>query len=139
MKISLLIAAALLALTTAAGAAERPPLIPVEDFFRLPDKARFTISPDGLHYAWMAPWKGRMNVYVASVDALCTGEGTRVTSATERDIAGYGWVSNDRLVYMQDKGGDENHHIYSVARDGSDVRDMTPFDGVKSGIVDQLD
>lgn len=139
MKISLLIAAALLALTTAAGAAERPPLIPVEDFFRLPDKARFTISPDGLHYAWMAPWKGRMNVYVASVDALCTGEGTRVTSATERDIAGYGWVSNDRLVYMQDKGGDENHHIYSVARDGSDVRDMTPFDGVKSGIVDQLE
>ena len=37
-----------------------------------------------------------------------------------------------------DKGGDENFHIYGVDIDGSNAKDLTPYDGVKAGIVDIL-
>lgn len=137
MKISLLIAlAAALSISSAAGAAQKAPLIPVEDFFRLPEKASFQLSPDGKRYSWLAPWNGRLNINVAQVGSA---EGTRITSATERDIQGYGWISNDRLIYVQDKGGDENYHIFAISPDGGNQKDMTPFEGVRCGIVDILE
>lgn len=126
-------------MAVAASAQERPPKIPVKDFFKLPEKCAFAISPDGEHYAWLAPWNGRLNLHVANISDIGTDKATRLTSATERDIAGYGWASDNKLVYMQDKGGDENYHIYSVSVNGGDEKDMTPFDKVRAGIVDKLD
>ncbi len=139
MKLFFLIAASLFAFASAAVAAGRAPIIPVEDFFRLPEKAQFTISPDGKHYAWMAPWEGRMNVFVSSIEEIEKDGGLLLTADTKRDIAGYGWASNDRILYVQDSGGDENYHIYSVAITGGDVKDMTPFEGVRAGLVDILE
>ncbi|MDY3869368.1 MAG: S9 family peptidase [Pyramidobacter sp.] len=137
MKTSLLFAcAAVLALAAVASAAEKAPRIPVEDFFRLPEKAGFQISPDGRHCSWLAPWEGRMNINVAEMGK---SEGKRITSSTERDITAYGWIADDRLVYVQDAGGDENYHIYVVSSDGTSVKDMTPFEGVRCGIVDILE
>lgn len=140
LKISLCIAiASALCIAGSAIAAPKPPVIPVENFFRLPEKAGFQLSPDGENYSWLAPWEGRLNVRTAPISELGKEKGTRITSSTERDITGYGWISNDRLIYARDKGGDENYHLYSVSKDGGDVRDMTPFDGVKAGIVDLLE
>ncbi len=138
MKLTLPAAAAFLAAASFCCAAERPPLIPVEDFFRTPEKASFRISPDGKHYAWLAPWSKRLNIRVAAIEQF-GAEGTRLTSATERDIEGYGWISNDRLAYVQDKGGDENYHLFVVPIDGGEAVDMTPFDGVRAEIVDLLE
>ena len=45
----------------------KAPLIPMEDFFRNPEKSSFKISPDGNHIAYMKPWKSRMNVYVVDI------------------------------------------------------------------------
>ena len=111
-------------------------MIPLEDFFRKPERALLRLSPSGCHLSFVAPWKRRLNVFVRDVE---TGEETRITSATERDIAGYTWVSDDRIVYAQDQGGDENHRLYAVDRTGEDRRDLTPYDGVKCSIVDDLE
>lgn len=111
-------------------------MIPLEDFFRKPEKAALRLSPGGGHLAYMAPYQRRMNVHVQDLES---GEVTRVTSATERDIGGYLWVNDQRLVYAQDKGGDENHRLYAVGRDGSNPLDLTPFDEVKCMIVDDLE
>ncbi len=70
---------------------------------------------------------------------LASGETRRVTSARERDLGGYAWVSNERLVYVQDSGGDENYRLYGVGKDGANPIDLTPFDGVKCDIVDDLE
>ena len=40
------------------------PRIPMEDFFRNPEKSSFRISPSGDRIAYMKPWKTRMNVFV---------------------------------------------------------------------------
>ena len=111
-------------------------MIPLEDFFRKPDKVYVRLSPDGTHLAYMAPYERRLNVFVQD---LASGETTRITDATERDIGGYLWANNDRLIYVQDKGGDENYRLYGVGRDGGNPLDFTPFDGVKCDIIDDLE
>ncbi len=63
----------------------------------------------------------------------------RVTHATARDVLGWLWASDDRLVYAQDSGGDENYRLYAVKADGSGAIDLTPFEGVKCGLVDDLE
>ena len=111
-------------------------MISLEDFFRKPDKVMVRLSPGGGYLAYMGPYERRLNVFVKD---LKSGETRRVTETTERDVAGYAWVSDERLIYVQDRGGDENYRLYGVSRDGSNPLDLTPFDGVKCGIVDDLE
>ncbi len=110
--------------------------IPLEDFFKKPDKVMVRLSPDGSHLAWLEPWQRRLNLVVRN---LSTGETRRLTDTTERDLGGFIWASDERLVYVQDKGGDENFRLYAVGRDGSNPLDLTPFDEVKCDIVDELE
>ncbi|MFN4122898.1 MAG: S9 family peptidase [Flavobacteriales bacterium] len=114
----------------------KAPLIPVEDFFRNAEIRSFSISPDGNHLAFQKPWEKRMNIFVKQVNGE---KEVRVTSATERDIQGYFWKNNNTIVFIQDKGGDENFHLFSVKIDGSNLRELTPFDGVLAQIIDPLE
>lgn len=125
----------LLLLISCAPKEEMPRLIPMEDFFRNPEKIIFSLSPDGTHLAFLQPWENRLNVHVQKV-----GEDTvtRITSATERDIAGYFWANNSRIAYVQDKGGDENFKLYAVNIDGSEEKTLTPFDKVRVQLIDRL-
>lgn len=109
---------------------------PVEDFFQNPEKAQFRISPDGKWIAWLAPWEKRMNIFVKeySSDKI-----KRITSQKERDIPGYTWVNNNQLVYMMDDGGDENHHLFVTDKAGKSEKDLTPFEGVKVELIDDLE
>lgn len=109
--------------------------IPIEEFFRKPQRIAVQISPDGAYLGWLAPWERRLNIHVRD---LHTGDERRVTSAKSRDILGWFWAGNDRLVYAQDSGGDEDYHLFAVRAGGGDVIDLTPFEGVKCGLVDSL-
>ena len=111
-------------------------MIPLEDFFRKPDKAMVRLSPDGTHLAYLEPWERRLNLVVRNLES---GETRRVTDATERDLGGYLWASDERLVYVQDTGGDENFRLFAVAKDGSGRLELTPFEAVKCDIVDDLE
>ena len=123
----------IVALPTARAADDAP--IPVRDFFRHPERGYFRISPDGKTLAFMQPYERRMNIYV---QPLAGGEPVRLTSETARDIADHFWKGPGRLVYVKDFGGDENFHVVAVNKDGSGTRDLTPFDGVRAEIIDQL-
>lgn len=113
-----------------------PPLIPMKDFFRNPVKVGYSLSPNGEYLAFMQPWETRLNVFVEKVGS---GKATRVTSAKERNIAGYAWKGNKRIVYIQDTGGDENYRLYAVGIDGSNPKDLTPFEKVRAQIIDRLE
>jgi dipeptidyl aminopeptidase/acylaminoacyl peptidase len=112
------------------------PKIPVEDFFKNSEKRTFRLSPNGEYIAYMAPYKDRMNIHVRKFDSDSV---TRVTSAEDRDLSGYFWANNDRLVYIRDKGGNENFHLYAVDKDGANEKDLTSFDGVRAQIIDDLE
>ncbi len=121
---------------TTAKKGQMPPLIPMKDFFRNPTKVSFQLSPDGEHFAFLKPWHKRLNVFVQKVGDTTE---TRITSAEARDIAGFAWANNQRIVYVQDKNGDENYKLYGVNIDGSNFKILTPFDKVRVGIVDDLE
>ncbi|MEA2006137.1 MAG: S9 family peptidase [Acidobacteriota bacterium] len=110
-------------------------LIPMEDFFRNPEKTGFSLSPDGEHLAFMKPWKNRLNIHVQKIGEE---DVIRITSATERDIAGYFWANNNRIAYVQDRGGDENFRLYAVNINGSDEKELTPFKKVRVQLIDEL-
>ncbi|HKP80687.1 MAG TPA: S9 family peptidase [Pyrinomonadaceae bacterium] len=112
------------------------PLIPMKDFFRNPTKAGYQISPNGEYLAYLQPWENRQNVFVEKIGS---GQATRVTSAKARDIAGYAWKGDNRIVYIQDTGGDENYRLYAVGIDGSNPKDLTPFEKVRTQIIDRLE
>jgi len=57
--------------------------IPLEDFFRNPEKTAYQISPDGKYFSFMAPYESRMNIFVQKVGS---DKATRLTGETDRDI-----------------------------------------------------
>ncbi|MEO9384178.1 S9 family peptidase [Chromobacterium phragmitis] len=130
MKVQMLAAATAAVLASSASAAE----IPLRDFFRNPEQSHFTVSPGGGSVAFLAPWASRRNIVVRRPGK----PDQRVTSVKDRDLAGYFWKGDKRLVYVKDNGGDENFHLYSVDLDSGKTRDLTPFPGVRAEIVDGL-
>ena len=136
MRFIFIVLIALAIMPASSALAAMPPLLPMEDFFKNPDTAAFAISPDGTRLAFAKPWEHRMNVYVREI---ATGEEKRITSATERDIAGFFWKGNDKIVYAQDSGGDENFHVYITDLKGAEAKDLTPFEKVRAGILDDLE
>jgi dipeptidyl aminopeptidase/acylaminoacyl peptidase len=109
------------------------PLIPREVLFGNPERASPGISPDGTRIAWLAPVDGVLNVWVGQIGA---DDAKPVTDDTDRGIRDYRWAHDDRhLLYVQDRGGDENWHLYAVDLEGGGTRDLTPFDGVQAQLV----
>jgi dipeptidyl aminopeptidase/acylaminoacyl peptidase len=116
--------------TTPSG---RTKLIPLRDFFRNPERSGFQISPDGNSISFVQPYQNRMNVFV---QPRAGGEAVRVTSETERDVAGYFWKGSGRIVYLKDFKGDENYHVVAVQANGKNLVDLTPFEKVRAEIID---
>ena len=114
----------------------KAPLIPMEDFFRNPEKSSFNISPNGNYIAYMKPWKTRMNLFVMEI---ITKKEMRLTSSQERGIYGFTWLTNKRIGYVKDEGGNENIHFYAVNIDTSNEIDLTPFENVQTRIIDDLE
>ena len=125
--------ALILSLASASSAQARR--IPLRDFFKNPERSGYQLSPNGEYYSFLAPYQKRMNIFV---QARSGGEPIRITSETSRDIAGYWWKGNDRILFMRDNNGDENYHLYSVSRDGKNLTDLTPFDSTTVQVVDGL-
>lgn len=111
-------------------------LIPLEDFFRNPASSAYKLSPNGEYMAYLAPYENRKNIFVQ--DVAQKQAPLRLTKVTDRDLSGFFWANNDRLVYVRDQGGDENFHLFSVDRAGQEEVDLTPFDNVRVEIIDDL-
>ena len=112
--------------------------IPLEDFFRNSERTGYQLSPDARHISYLAPWHDRLNLFVRPIDRP-DAEAVRLTAETERSLAGYMWADNERLIFSKDTAGDENYQLYGVRLDGSDLRAYTAFEGVRSGIIDDLE
>lgn len=120
-------------------------LIAVEEFFGPPIRSRAVLSPDGTRVAYLAPWRGQLNLFLRQVnsdwttadDVHCgdTAGSHRITSETRRNIDTFSWSRDGRyLLFEQDTDGDENWHLHRIdlERLGSPALDLTPFDGVRA-------
>ena len=109
------------------------PLIPRRLIFGNPEKTGPVLSDDGKQIAFRAPVNGVMNVWVAPADKLDAARA--VTDDTTRGIQQYFWAStSNHIIYLKDKGGDENWRVYAVDLSSGETKDLTPFDKVAAQI-----
>lgn len=110
--------------------AELPPLIPKDILFGNPEKAQARISPDGTRMSYLAPKDDVLNVWVKTVGK---DDDRVITEDTLRGIQIHFWAQdNKHILYMQDVGGNENFHVYSVDLDKGGTTDLTPYEGVRA-------
>jgi dipeptidyl aminopeptidase/acylaminoacyl peptidase len=113
-----------------------PPSIPLRDFFRNPQTTGYEISPSGELIGFLKPVDSRLNIFVQSKSG---GDAKQITQVKDRDIRGFFWKGDKYLLYLKDNGGDENFHLYVTGSDGTGGRDLTPFEGVRAEMIDDLE
>lgn len=132
----LLLATAVAILTASAGAAlaAPPPLIERTKLFGNPTRAQGRISPDGKWLSWTAPRDGVMNVWVAPI---ANPQAARpMTAEKTRPVQGYFWAPDSRsILFITDKGGDENFLLYGVDVATGAQKTLTPFEKTRAQVV----
>jgi len=118
-------------LTFCSAQAALPPLIPREILFGNPARTDPKVSPDGSQLSWLAPDKSNtLNVWTSALDgthAHC------VTNETGDPIEWYTWAGDGKhVLYLHDNAGDEIPHLFSTDLMTGNVRDLTPFRGVRA-------
>ncbi|MGD0117426.1 MAG: S9 family peptidase [Candidatus Binatus sp.] len=114
--------------------AQLPPLIPRDALLGNPERATPRIAPDGKRLAWRAPDDhGILQVWVQTIGKH---DARAVTADKSRGIQSYGWAFDSKtILYSQDAAGDENFHLFAVDLDSHNVRDLTPWQGVRAEFV----
>jgi dipeptidyl aminopeptidase/acylaminoacyl peptidase len=114
---------------------EEPKLIPRSVIFGNPEKTLPAVSPDGKMMAYLAPVDDVINVWVKTIGK----EDDRVvTKDTNRGIIRYFWGGDSQhIMYLQDKGGNENWLLYDVDLATGDERALTPYENVQVEVVGQ--
>jgi dipeptidyl aminopeptidase/acylaminoacyl peptidase len=110
------------------------PLIPRATLFGNPVRAGGQISPDGKQFAFIAPRDGVMNLWVAPIGDVAAAK--PLTNEKTRPIRQYFWSPDSKqLLFINDKGGDENFLLYGVATATGETRALTPFTKTRVQII----
>ena len=116
-----------------------PPLLDRNLFFDDPKIASAQISPDGRFISFRKPHNNVMNIWVKRTEEPFEAA-KPITADTARPVRSYFWSQDGRYVlYVQDKGGNENFHVYAVdpaaapetATGVPPARDLTPGENVR--------
>jgi dipeptidyl aminopeptidase/acylaminoacyl peptidase len=110
------------------------PLIARDALFGNPTRSAGRLSPDGKWLSWLAPAGGVMNVWLAP--ASDPSAARAMTTAADRPIRQYFWApDSQRLLYIQDKGGDENFLLYGIDVASGAETILTPFENTRVMLV----
>ena len=113
--------------------ADLPALIPRAALFGSPMRDAARISPDGARLAYLAP--GTNSKLAIWVKTIGKDDDRMIASDPNRPITTYFWQPDSkRILYEQDKNGDENFQILQIDIETGSAHDLTPFDGVRSNV-----
>ncbi len=121
--------------------AQKVPLINREIFFDNPEITGAQISPDAKWMTFLKSNKGTLNIWFKGVNEPFD-KARPITDDSLRPVRNYFWSQDAKYVlYVQDKGGNENYHIYALdplaidsQRVMPETRDLTPIDGARAYI-----
>lgn len=110
------------------------PLIERAKLFGNPSKIAAAISPDGRWLSWIAPRDGVLNVWVAPIDK--PDQARALTAEKTRPIRSVFWAPDSKsLLFVNDKGGDENFLLYGVDVASGRQKVLTPFEKTRVQVV----
>ena len=89
------------------------PIIDREILLGNPEIAGGQISPNGKFISFLKPYNGVLNIYVKKTEEPF--DKAKQLTNNERPVGGYFWSYDSKyILYLKDKGGDENFNIYAV-------------------------
>jgi dipeptidyl aminopeptidase/acylaminoacyl peptidase len=118
-----------LASCTLEGTVER---IPLENFFSVPIKTSFLVSPDGKFISYLKPDNNRIHIYVETWDGKNT---TQLTCDSNRSISNYFWASNNEILYLKSGSDDKDAGLFAVKIDGTNKRELLQFSNAKIRLI----
>lgn len=108
----------------------------VADYFKTPEAYSFKLSPNGKFISYMKRRdSGERDLYIKET---ATQKESLLIKQEEDLIRDYFWANDSRILYLQDKGGNENYHLFGVDVNGSNKKELTPFEGVRVGVLETL-
>ena len=126
---------ALAAVCLAAGCAPEAPGVPsysAEAFYDTEQVFGASFSADETRILMTSDRTGVMNVYA---QPIVGGEPAALTSSdTDANLGMAFFPGDDRILFTADQGGNELNHLY-VPAPGGTVRDITPGENLKAGLV----
>lgn len=109
-------------------------LISRDALFGNPTRSAGRLSPDGKWLSWLAPKDDVLNVWMAPADNPDAAKA--MTSSTDRPIRQYFWAPDSQsLLYVQDKGGDENFLLYGIDLETGKETTLTPFEKTRVQVM----
>lgn len=121
---------------------QQPPLIDRKLFFGDPEISGAQLSPDGKFLAFRKPLNGIINIWVKGIDEPMSAA-RAVTEDKNSPILAYFWSQDSKnILFIQDKGGNENFRIYAVSPTAKvaqgqtvpEAKDLTPYEKVTARI-----
>ncbi|NVM75694.1 dipeptidyl aminopeptidase/acylaminoacyl peptidase [Duganella sp. SG902] len=110
------------------------PLIERARIFGNPSKTGGKLSPDGKWLSWIAPRDGVLNVWVAPANDLAKAR--PLTAEKTRPLRNSFWSPDSRhVLFIQDKGGDENFLLYGVEVASGKQTNYTPFEKTRVQVL----
>jgi dipeptidyl aminopeptidase/acylaminoacyl peptidase len=115
------------------------PIINREIFLGNPEIAAGQLSPNGKFISFLKPYKGVLNIYVKKTEEPF--EMAKQLTDNERPVGEYFWSHDSKyILYLKDKGGDENYNIYAVNPADEAIkatgipasRNLTPNDKIRA-------
>jgi len=128
------IAAIGLTASSVALAAADAPLIERQKLFGNPSRSQGRVSPDGKWLSFLAPRDGVMNLWVAPISDPAAAKA--LTAEKTRPIRGYFWAPDSTaILFVNDKGGDENFLLYGVNITSGEQKTLTPFEKTRVEVI----
>ena len=126
--------AAVASAQTRAPASGQPRLIERTAFFGNPTRTGGQISPDGKWISFIAPRDGVLNVWVAPSNDLAAAK--PLTNERQRPIRSASFSPDSSMIlFINDKGGDENFLLYGVDVRTGAQKALTPFEKTRVQLI----
>ncbi|GHD27325.1 S9 family peptidase [Halioglobus pacificus] len=111
-------------------------LIDRQILFGNPTRFQGRLSPNGEMMSFRAPLDGVMNIWVAPAGDINAAR--PVTRNTGRGVPSHFWaLDSESVLYIEDQNGDENFHLYRINLATNQIKDLTPYPGVRAEVIAQ--
>ena len=133
-RLTLILLATTMGAAAPPAAADAPPLIERAKLFGNPTRTGGQLSPDGRWISYIQPRDGVLNVWVAPASA--PDRAKPLTAEKTRPIRTAFWSPDSRrLLFINDKGGDENFLLYGVDVATGTQKALTPFEKTRVRMI----
>ncbi len=112
-------------------------LIPRKELFSYADRSYPQLSHNGKYLSFLMRNDGVSNIYCITKrnNSFCLNKALQLTKERDQSITSYFWAhDNIHILYLQDKNGDENVHLFKINMKTLCITDLTPFSGIRVNI-----